>query len=517
MHTTFGGFQGDVALVASNLPRSEEPLDLFRTWMRISIDASRTAHETYATYLSIKSFSHQEGPPLLKRLPAEYQRYYNGLASVVDPAVGSTFLQYILGKALVSCAFWGNIRARVVTKAAISDPKILPEESPDLRLEELLQAFPAVFSGPVSRAVDETTAELEQSGIVPKSFDPNSESDWLSLKQEHSQRADFTYMPGIRNCLFHHAGEALGMPLYDWGLTGTQEAEKFFNAVGQMTNLQLALSNNPPTKGYGVPDSSFMEAEQSFKDLRRGMVTIKNHYANKEKPSIELEDDGMMDKYLTPFNIALTEPACAAGSTPSWRAVTFGESYSGQIYSMDDATLRHALYIHRPLRLSQGKRNVLETILVGAKSLDDYVVLSYEYDDVFSHGDHVCQYPSVFWYMGGNFSEWFEYVAAFGPAYRYVLTFVSGDIAPEIEAAYRDNKESWDVLNHPDQPSRLIVLRNTAAESYLIRLLPGYEANKALLDGPLSKFGRFPEEEIHYLKPTARKILNALLQTWDTL
>lgn len=509
MHSTFGGFQKDVALVASLFSPSSEYRSVFENWKQISLDESRIAHETYATFLSIKSFPPDKEQYLLGRHPREYQTYFNHLSSVIDSDCGSSFLQYLVAKSLVTCAFWGRIRARVVTQKEILNPKVLPEESPDLRLYNLLENFETKLSDPIFAAIDQSVEELIIKGVLPKGFRAQSEADWTALPYQQSDSADRYLMPRIREAIFRAASTQLKLSMSSWEHTGVVDAEKFFAAVNEFTEVSIELKPAEVAKDLHT-------AEDNVEKLRRGNIKIENPFVRIPDQLNHIDSFSQLDEYLQPGNVAISTKYHTANDDIDWRVVVFTGTDSA-LFSLDDSTFMRALNLHRPVRLGEGRQNVIETVVVGVRSLDDFESLYDRYEDTFLHSEHVSRFPTIFWYTGGNFSEWFEWIGSDHQSCRYVLTIIGDDLSADVAKAFLEGRESPQLLNSPELPPRLIVTRNSYHVGYFVRLIPGFEAMKALGEEPLSNLTRFSEEERLYLKHSTNKILKGMYSVWKWL
>ena len=516
-HSPFGGFQSDVAFFASEALNSTAEYALLQRWRDLSIMASRMAHETYATYLSIKWFSPDHHDRLLERHPEIYRGYYTNLANVVDEHFQSSFIQFIVGKTIGACAFWSMIRARVVTVEELSIPVIYDKEKPDRRISLIINNFQPLFVEKINDAINKETSKLIQKNILPSAFDANVETQWNLLETNKSKEADFFYSHAIRKAIFGIASERLSMELYKWHSTGPSEAKKFYGAVMERTGLEFEVVGGGELSEAETEDISFMKSAEALNRLRNGSISVHNPHRMDETPSLELTNDSMLDRYVLPTNITINEDEFDPPANVNWRVITFSHSGEQHSYRIANDTLRHALFIHRPLRRGQGSNNVIDTILIRVASLDKFESLYEEYEDPFTHGDHVFRYPTIFWYMGGNYAEWLDAISSHGNSCVFVKTIVSGELSFDVEAAYRGNRQmNKSLLGHPEQPTRLVVLRTPLVHGYLVRILPGYDYTESWIDGPLQGIDRFPEEERPYLKFATDKIVAAILMTWSS-
>ncbi len=148
---TFDGRLLEMAVRVRNSHRAKGTVlpDRLSEFIRLSVAGSLDAHESAATYLSIKYLADaptaEESETVkgwLNNLSPQYEKWYNDLADVIDPIFETTYVQYQTGWAVVKCAFssrlilagqdgtWENLRPS-------------PAELPSARLKRLLKTLAA--------------------------------------------------------------------------------------------------------------------------------------------------------------------------------------------------------------------------------------------------------------------------------------------------------------------------------------------------------------------------------------
>jgi hypothetical protein len=101
------------------------------------IDVSRDAHEAAATYLSVTAQPAFNQAEVLQRHPDKYKSYFNALAEPVTAVCGSTFVGYLVGRAIVDIVFSPPL-ADLVERWSHGVALILREQDkPDFRLSRL--------------------------------------------------------------------------------------------------------------------------------------------------------------------------------------------------------------------------------------------------------------------------------------------------------------------------------------------------------------------------------------------
>lgn len=102
-------------------------------------EASRTAQESFATYLSVKLFYQEDEPEILKRLTPEYVGYFSILSDILDPLLKSTYLQFIAAWNLAVCVFSSPLVERFPRLNTTKIVALKDDEHPDGRLSALIE------------------------------------------------------------------------------------------------------------------------------------------------------------------------------------------------------------------------------------------------------------------------------------------------------------------------------------------------------------------------------------------
>ena len=103
--------------------------------------SSREAHETFATYLSVKTFDSNIQSSQLDRHPSEYRRYYEKLSKVIDPIFRSRNLQYIVALAMSCMTFSSPFGLRFLRQLPHVPMNLIDPEMADNRIDQMIKVI----------------------------------------------------------------------------------------------------------------------------------------------------------------------------------------------------------------------------------------------------------------------------------------------------------------------------------------------------------------------------------------
>jgi len=149
-----------------------------KEWAAACLDAARMAHEVAATYLGVKQLGPRDHPAAVASLPPQYQGYYRTFADVLDPLLHSSYLQYIVGWTLASCAFSSPLTQRFVAADSDALPQLEDGERPDARLYLLIHWFKQNDSAELLAFLDDAARRCCD-GLGRSSWDLQSEDAWI--------------------------------------------------------------------------------------------------------------------------------------------------------------------------------------------------------------------------------------------------------------------------------------------------------------------------------------------------
>ena len=156
-HTPFGSFQRNLLSVCEMLSHDSIVSEHLNELLLNSLEVSSIAHECYATYLSIKSFELDEHKSLLNKHPEEYRLYYSRISNLVDNDFGSSYLQFIVAKAMLSGAFGCNPLISLdpfdLSVKVIMDVSLFPNHRLDIASTKWGIAFAPKYRAEVKRII----------------------------------------------------------------------------------------------------------------------------------------------------------------------------------------------------------------------------------------------------------------------------------------------------------------------------------------------------------------------------
>jgi hypothetical protein len=104
-------------------------------------EASRLAHESFATYLSVKALPAAEESTYREQLTPEYMEYFNRLADNIDAFFPTSHLQFLLAWNFAVVVFSSPLIERFHTLDVSLPIELSPDENPGYRFESLLKQF----------------------------------------------------------------------------------------------------------------------------------------------------------------------------------------------------------------------------------------------------------------------------------------------------------------------------------------------------------------------------------------
>jgi hypothetical protein len=106
--------------------------------------ASEKTHERGATFCSIKAFSTDRHGELISVSPDSYRDLYQDMAGIVDRVFDSSYMQYVLGKAITNHALNAGLHtllAGLQNSMQLRDLSLSSDYSPDMRWDQIVDAI----------------------------------------------------------------------------------------------------------------------------------------------------------------------------------------------------------------------------------------------------------------------------------------------------------------------------------------------------------------------------------------
>lgn len=499
--TPFGWLQRNLALIARDLKPQSKSKDLLQSWVNLSIDKSRRAHESYATYLTIKWFPQDAEPALVARHPSDYRDYFDLLALPVDKHFETSDLQFLVGKALVNAAFAGDLVQKIASISDLTPAQLPDEQSPNFRLDRILEALDDAYLTGIRKAITEATSVQIESGNLESGFRLDMESHWRALPETTLQMLNFGILAKLYEVVWNITESELNLPLMN--RSGIWQPEPHLQSLFEelIESKELAIE----AKFQNTPADLTLDGE--FHILRRGLGQVEIHNEAAVASAPQLESDKPFSQCFSNRNIAITKRFYSAREEIAWRLISF-EGQQARLNDLDDDFIIRALNIDRPYRISQGEQNVLDTVVVGVSSFANFIDVYDRYSDVVIHADHVARFMTTFWYMGGNFVEWIDSPLFMEEAY-----------CCQIELVPIDSDDEHIPQENADKPHTfapvLSLFRSPIAHGYFVRLLPGYEHRMIAQNDYYARFNAFVEAERSYFSHVIEKLISAMYCTWQ--
>src|SRR5262249_32713742 len=153
----------------------------------------------------------------------------------------------------------------------------------------------------------------------------------------------------------------------------------------------------------GIDISSGPSTEYELKRSRLGDVQISNS-ATDSSDDAYIYADYHLNQYLRQTNVAITKALYDGSNQIEWRLIVSGDDRFGddRRYELDDDILVFAWERHLQLGIAKHSPDVLETVVLGVRTLDDFASMYARYEQMVSQAARLAFYATTFWYMGGN-------------------------------------------------------------------------------------------------------------------
>jgi hypothetical protein len=141
-------------------------------------ESARLPHESFATYLSIKSLPAAEESTQLQQLTPEYIEYFKLLSECIDGVFPTSHLQFLIAWNFAAAIFSSPLLERFDTLDVNLPVDLLPDESPHHRFDLLLRQFVRADRWHLRQKLEIAAREMcAQSGL--RYWDIFSENAWM--------------------------------------------------------------------------------------------------------------------------------------------------------------------------------------------------------------------------------------------------------------------------------------------------------------------------------------------------
>ncbi|WP_407116185.1 hypothetical protein [Bradyrhizobium sp. LMG 9283] len=162
--------------------------DWAQRWCKEIESNAGLAHETVATYCTIKQEDVTSQQSAIDALVPSYQVWYRSLADRIDPVFHSSYLQYLIGWFVAELCFTTPFPARLAASGLEAQPDLDAQEQPNWRLGRILERLTHSLLSDLLAVLEKATSVSIQ-----------SEDAWRSLPLPASVELDRQLSQVIRN------------------------------------------------------------------------------------------------------------------------------------------------------------------------------------------------------------------------------------------------------------------------------------------------------------------------------
>ncbi len=180
-------------------------------WCREIEEASVIAHETIATFCSVKQVDVEEQQPAIAALPPDYLTWFRSLSDRIDSIFHASYVQYLLAWFIAELCFSSPFSQRITSERPGNPIGLSEYEKPNWRLSLILEAFS-----------EDAMTQLLKNLKASAEIDIQSETAWATLPLEKRMALDSALSKIIRDWgAQKDFGVDTSMAYADWGvLTG---------------------------------------------------------------------------------------------------------------------------------------------------------------------------------------------------------------------------------------------------------------------------------------------------------
>lgn len=386
-------------------------------WLKELFGESCHCHEILATYLSIKEQPSNVEADLVNILPDEYKSYYDTLAGLIDIVLPSSFLQYMVGKILMEICFSSRLIDDMLTWTPSSPARVPPDDSPDKRLDLLLQIWRSRLAE-LGNILKEQCHRQEFSQSLPMTFDILSEKHWLALDMDMANRIDQWLELECRDWMYQIAMEILPCSKRtEW----YSQRKRFLEYMGRFTRRKAQI--------HGSENDFYEESEQERqrrKAWRDGRATISSPIAGRVKlspvdSSQILASFGMGSATKRHLVISKKDKLVFVSGQPrrkddlfaAWGMFRFDENGHVTAHTIAHEEFMRICKIRAHLAAATGFTCLSDMrVVVGLWSSDKGVDTSRmrQLVEAYSAGAIRLSLENVMWYMAGDFLRFYEFL-----------------------------------------------------------------------------------------------------------
>lgn len=484
-------------------PKSPQAKAAAESWLLALVQASRRSQECAATYLSIKNFHPREHSRLLNTLPALYKDYFEGLARYLDPIFESSYVQYLVGKAIIQAVLSSPLSVRLREWSPDLAVSISAEEAPDQRMDFLLQALGSKFGQLKAVLADHIWTDI----TLPRDFDIHSERSWSEIPHQTRSALEGQIVAKIRLWLFPLAGEILS-----------------WISPEQWTNVMTELWNQVLSRYAKVDEIASLPRQSAEADVFVPQITIETGSRFEERGFPLLSEHSNLMSIFTempdrefsvvprgaslgpssalevgPFKVFITaSPASNQMQEPSWYRFTSDGTAILHGDKIVHALLKRGLRARTAIASLGSPIPTVDALIVGLHN-DDLAAAQRLIDDLISchqigSRGGLVDTKEIIWYMSGNVMAWYDALVSTGETevlwyYPNLPAFQTSQSPTDFEIS-TESGVIWLVMRRPSAPGiffRVVVWVAahpllTAAESDLkkgrVRLIPKDQGNQ---------------------------------------
>lgn len=228
-----------LAIAASSADAAERTVG--EAWFARVMLAMMQVQESAATYLSIKRLPPVMHAYVLRQHPAAYREHHAILAAAVDPWFESSYLQWIVARAIVDVSLSSRAIEGFAAWPVVPGERLPPEYCGDERFTAVLLVFRTC-----ARALADQVADWAHgAGIPGRGSHVDHEFFWTALTNGEQRALEASLRPKIHEFIESHASRAVPvLPRARWAAALSQFEVEFaarFPAAMRSPLLRLPL------------------------------------------------------------------------------------------------------------------------------------------------------------------------------------------------------------------------------------------------------------------------------------
>jgi len=379
-------------------------------WTKELLDASRSTHERWATYLSVKTLPADRHQEALRLHPQEYLAYYDGVARIVDPALHSSFLQFIVGMVLLEVCLSPRLLERLCAEGATSPAAVHPDEAPDHRFGTLADTLTPATVNDLARVTIRDVRDCARSLGLPGTFNPQVEEHWTALPLQTALRLERSAELAARGWLYDEA--CRGIPC----LRRHECIEALRHFVRQLEDMATVELGAVLQWARGHHDS--LNATLATRALRAGVSCVSQRPVVDVEAISHVDNEEDLRQYLSRIEgdamLITSRPDCRCWEDLQW-VLLADAGDSAYAISLTHDVLRGALQRAADIAAPERRLGGMPVIIgIDPAGGSFFQALHNHMRRLRTVGDAVPKQRHIVWYMGYDFFVWYSFLSREG-------------------------------------------------------------------------------------------------------